>query len=398
MNKEIQQKIGEGKDIKKDKVSFEVLKKIDTSEEQDIILKIRMMRFLWYNNSIVAHNVKLYRYEQGIRRHDTYTDLDVMGISFNKLLEKDLKVCDCKSGRTTKTKERLFWISGVMQFIGAKKAYFVRDNMVENHYFDLSNKLNINLISNKQIEKLEELYSIDQQKFIGPFNPSKIVTAESTMLFLKKYYFSDYIYLRDLFWSDTSSEQIKKVLRIISIILKIKEPYDNVRDFLFLYSLSLLSIPLLDLTNKLLYVQPENQEEFIKNIIINENPYSRTKLVMYEKFYEFMTAEIKQRFNKKYPVSKEEFMSLYEPGYMKYLIDLIQRIHNYCKYASPLPQILQLAAYESVEKLTKISWDDIPSIKDLEKSKKIVEDLLTFFKRIEYLDNNNFEKYFNIFK
>ena len=216
--------------------------------------------------------------------------------------------------------------------------------------------------------------------------------------FLKKYYFSDYIYLRDLFWSDTSSEQIKKVLRIISIILKIKEPYDNVRDFLFLYSLSLLSIPLLDLTNKLLYVQPENQEEFIKNIIINENPYSRTKLVMYEKFYEFMTAEIKQRFNKKYPVSKEEFMSLYEPRYMKYLIDLIQRIHNYCKYASSLPQILQLAAYESVEKLTKISWDDIPSIKDLEKSKKIVEDLLTFFKRIEYLENNNFEKYFNIFK
>src|SRR6266851_7747524 len=135
------------------------------SAEQDVDLKLRTMRLFWSQGYFVRRNVPVV--ESATRPQ--FTDIDVLGIRLDEEFNASYVVCECKSGITDGTRERLFWLSGVMKYLGADKGLFIRSQMMPRKYSELADRLGIIAIPADQITELEKSYSIDSKRFVGPF-------------------------------------------------------------------------------------------------------------------------------------------------------------------------------------------------------------------------------------
>lgn len=359
-----------------------------TKDELDLELKIRMMRFLWSTGHFVRRNIPLIRYEFGKRTTQQYTDVDVLGIKFDFNLNPNITICDCKSGNSAKTSERIFWLSGVMKYFDADYGFFIRSNVIESRYIDLANKLEILPLSLTQISELEKSYRIDTNYYIGSFNINNIKTEDDKFRGLQSLESQVYDYIRIKYWTDPVSQQIASLM---SYALKIKKS-DMIREeeklFLQMHILSLLSISILNFSRMILVIPQKQREDQIKDRLSGGRfeSYERKKLL--ESFYDFMSHEIKLNYNQKYSVTKKEFLSQFYPPYTKHLVDLVQRICLNPKYAASIPQILDLLTYQVALINKGFDIKDIPNLSnnnDFYNFIKPTKDMITFGERSELL-------------
>ena len=327
-----------------------------TKEEQDLELKLRMMRFLWSTGHFVRRNVLLIRYEFGEKTSQQYTDIDVLGIKFDFDLNPHITICDCKSGRAS-TPNRIFWLSGVMKYFGANRGFFVRPEVMESKYVDLANKLEILPLSINQISELEESHKIDAKHYFGSFNIENIKIARDRFKKLRSLESKVYDYIRIGYWADPVSQQIVSLMSHASKVKESIQVDEKEKLFLQMYILSLLSLSILNFSRTILVIPKEHREKQIKERLLGGRfeSYERKKLL--ESFYDFMSEEIKLKYNQKYPVTKKDFLSHFYPPYTKYLVDLIQRICSNPRSAVSIPQILDLLTYEVVLNNRKLNFD-----------------------------------------
>ena len=355
-----------------------------TKNELDLELKIRMMRFLWSTGYFVRRNIPLIRYEFGKKTNQQYTDVDVLGIKFDFNLNPHITICDCKSGSSTKTSERIFWLSGVMKYFNADHGFFVRSNVMESRYIDLANKLEILPLSLNQISELEKSYRIDANYYLGSFDANNTKTEDNKFRGLESLESRVHDYIRIKYWTDPVYQQIESLM---SYALKIKKS-DMIKEeqklFLQMYILSLLSISILNFSRMAIAIPQKQREDQIKDRISGGRfeSYERKKLL--ESFYDFMSHEIKLKYNQNYSVTKKEFLSQFYPPYIRYLVDLVQRICLNPKYAVSIPQILDLLTYQVA--LTNKGFDikDIPNLSnnnDFYNFIKPAKDMITFGER-----------------
>lgn len=356
----------------------------ETDSEKDLELKLRLMRLFWFNGYFVRRNINLIRYESGMRT-DQYTDIDVVCIKYDHRFNKKIEICDCKSGATAKTAERIFWLSGVMKYFGANKGYFVRKNMMESKYIDLANKLEISPLSEKQLTKLEKLYNVDTKPFLGCFNNNKDLLMYETETFreLKEVLNPVYEYIHYQYWTDPVQQQI---ITLINCGIKINNSKlkDDSKLFLCMYCINLLTNSLLDFSQFLLQIPEEDHENKIKERILGGKLESYERLNLLTKFYNFMTKEIELRYKNKYPISKNEFLSNFYPPYLKYLIDLIQRISSNPIVSVSTPHLLDILTYEIIlneKELNKDSLAKIFEANNLHDLLKTTKDLIIFGER-----------------
>lgn len=332
-----------------------------TEQEQDLELKLRMMRFLWSSNHFVKRNVLLIRYEFGRKTTQQYTDIDVLGITFDFDLNPHVTICDCKSGRTS-TPNRIFWLSGVMKYFGANRGFFARSRVMESKYIDLANKLEIQPLSINQISELEESHKIDATHYFGSFNRDNFKREKEIFKKLRSSESQLYDYIRIGYWADPVSQQIVSLMSYASKIKEFTQVNEKEKLFLQMYVLTLLSISILKFSRTILIIPKEHREEQIKERLLGGRfeSYERRKLL--EGFYDFMREEIKLKYDRKYPITKKDFLSHFYPTYTKYLVDLIQRICLNPKSAVNIPQILDLITYEAVLNDKNLNREDIPNL------------------------------------
>lgn len=352
------------------------------------------MRLFWYNGFFVRRNINLVRYEAG-KKTDQYTDIDVVCIKYDQSFNKKIEICDCKSGTTAKTAERVFWLSGVMKYFGASKGYFVRSNMMESKYNELANKLEISPISEKQLISLEKLYHVNSKPFLGCFNNNKDFLMYETETFreLKKALYPVYEYITYKYWKDAVQQQI---ISLIDCGIQINDSKldDESKLFLCMYCTTLLTNSILEFSQYLLHIPEEEQENIIKEKILGGKLESHEKLNLLTKFYSFMKKEIELRYNSKYPISKSDFLSQFYPPYMKYLIDLIQRISSNPNVSISVPNLLDLITYELIlnkNDLNKKILVDIFEDNDMHDLLKMTKDIIIFAQRSGFFNDNQSE-------
>lgn len=359
-----------------------------TKNELDLELKIRMMRFLGSTGHFVRRNIPLIRYEFGKKTTQQYTDVDVLGIKFDFNLNPHITICDCKSGSSAKTSERIFWLSGVMKYFNADRGFFVRSNVIESRYIDLANKLEILPLSLTQISELEKSYKIDTNYYLGSFDINNIKTEDDKLrrLHALESQIYDYIYIK--YWTDPVSQQIESLM---SYALRIKRS-DMIKEeeklFLQMYIRSLLSVSILNFSRMVLVIPQKQREDQIRYRLSGGRfeSYERKKLL--ESFYDFMSREIKLKYNQKYSVTKKEFLSQFYPPYTKNLVDLVQHICLNPKYAVSIPQILDLLTYQVALINKGFDIKDIPNLSnsnDFYNFIKPTKDMITFGERSELL-------------
>lgn len=359
-------------------------------EELDLDLKLRMMRFLWYNGYYVKRNLDLVKYNSGYANggQRQYTDVDVFGLRIGEGFRQSITICDCKSGTSASTNERIFWLSGVMSYLDAERGFFVRSKLNERQYLEICEKLHITPLSESQLSHLENSYNIRSKPFIGSFN--KILAEKGHNIFdkIKEEIPMVHDYLRSKYWIDPLQNQITALVLAESKVDKLKSLEYEENLFLKLHILSLLSLSILRYSEPILVIAPDQKCNYIYETILGGKIESMERKKLLEKFYDFMHEEILKRYHNEYPISKSDFLSFAYPNYLKYLIDLIERI-CLCPLASMhAPRILDIIAYEHILNKKNVVKEQFDlDDEDFANALKLVDNFLKFGQRCGFLDS-----------
>jgi len=350
------------------------------SSELDTDLKLRMMRYFWSLGYFVRRNVPVV---ETTAAKSQYTDIDVLGVKLDQEFNSCYALCDCKSGITDGTRERLFWLSGVMKYFGANRGVFIRTQMIPKKYMDLAERLGIITIAADQIDELERSYSIDVHKFVGPFG-REYVKADTILNSLRQQDRGILEYLRTRYWGDPPYLQTFSLMNKCKDLLLIQNVDEDNRVFQVAYALSMLSLSVVRFARQVLFMPQTDREEVISlGLLGGRTDYLEKKELM-RNFYDFMATEIEKRYKSKYPVSQKAFTENLIPGYAKYLADLMFGICRQPQAALTLPRMIDLLAYESVLRDGSVSGKDVLGAEagvSLEDAVRIAKDFLTFAKR-----------------
>lgn len=361
------------------------------AEELDKALKIRTMRLLWTNGHFVRSNVPLYSIGG---KFNNITDVDVLGISFNRDFSLRTTICDCKSGVNVSTPERIFWTSGVIKYFNADRGFFVRSKVLESKYVDLADRLNLLPISEKQLSTLEDAYNISKDYFIGAFREENLHLEKNRFRSLKEADSRSYHYIKIKYWIDPPNTQIISLMAYVKRINNNDKISDNTKFFLCLYILSLLSVSLINFSRTILVIPPTEREAQIKERLMGGRTENYERKKTFENFYNFMVKEIEKKYNKKYPVTKIDFLSHFYPPYTKYIVDVVQRFCSNPIVSIGVPQVMDLLTYEVALQNKSFGIRDLTyhNIGDIHVFLKSVKDIITFGERTEILSKDDVKK------
>ena len=363
--------------------------------ELDLNLKLRMMRYLWYNGYFTRKDVNLLRYSFGKKTDQQYTDIDVLGLRIDRHFMQRLIICDCKSGARAKTAERIFWLSGVMKYLNADQGFFLRTKVTESRYLDLAERLEIVPLSTNQLLKLEKTYNIESKPYVASFNEDIIGKDEVIFNKIKDEGRLIYDYIAFRYWIDPIQQRITSLVQSEYKIDKLSTVNDKEKTFLQLYVLSLFSISVLKFSESVLIVSNNEKEDFMKENLLGGRMESTERKKLFRAFYDFMKNEIKERYNKRYPIPRIDFMSHFYPKYLKYLLDLIERICLKPTAAIQVPRLLDILAYEIVlnekgENIISQVFSHDNNFNLIETS-KLTRDFFTFGYRSGFISEERFD-------
>lgn len=132
--------------------------------ELDLRLKADSRRLFWGMGFSTKVDVPLRAYvpvpkagARGRSTHETFTDLDVLGIHISPDLRVQSAIADCKTTVRGST-ERMFWIRGVADFFNADDAYMVRSGDVTAASRQLAARLGVAVLTPPDLATLESHY------------------------------------------------------------------------------------------------------------------------------------------------------------------------------------------------------------------------------------------------
>lgn len=94
------------------------------------------------------------------------TDIDVLGIRFNELFQAQRIICDCKNKVKSKPYERIFWASGLGNFVGANEI-FVALPKTQNEIIEFAHSGGVRIITN---EFISNYFVETEAKGLSDFN------------------------------------------------------------------------------------------------------------------------------------------------------------------------------------------------------------------------------------
>lgn len=127
--------------------------------ELDLGLKVGARALLWSMGFSTRLDVVLRGYERADGRSvETFTDLDVLGVSVMPGYRLSTTIADCKTGKSDKPTARMFWLRGVADFFGADGAMLVREHDVLDSTRQLSEKLGITVLPSPDLVHMQTLH------------------------------------------------------------------------------------------------------------------------------------------------------------------------------------------------------------------------------------------------
>lgn len=356
-----------------------------TSEsEKDITLKLRTMRYLWNLGYFVRKNVAIIESQESGKQ---YTDIDVLATKVDDELDAEFMICDCKSGVQAKTRERLFWISGVMKFFGATQALFIRTKLFGGKYLELNKQLGIMPLSEDQLTELEKSYGIKNDWWYGPFAKEQI-DADKIFAVLREFSPETSDYLKSLYWQDSPPEQIATIIACCNRIKGLEQIDISAKHFLLTYALSFLTLSIIRFAKNVLPVPDAAKGETIEIELLGGRLEQEERKKLLRGFYDFMVKEIQERYKARYPITSSQFLESLIPLYSKHLIDLVIRLCRNPRNYVLLPRLFDTIAYETILGHRDLRVQDIvPSsfYFDASTLAKPMKDFLVFAERSDFL-------------
>lgn len=127
--------------------------------ELDLGLKVGTRRLFWDMGLSTRLDVELRGHKAASQRGgaQSFTDLDVLGISISPDVRMTTLIADCKTSKRDST-SRMFWVKGVAEFFGADHAYLVREHEVTDAARQLSARLGIGILTSPELARLQTIH------------------------------------------------------------------------------------------------------------------------------------------------------------------------------------------------------------------------------------------------
>lgn len=133
--------------------------------ELDLGLKVASRRMLWRMGYSTRIDVPLRAVgpsetSRGRSGVESFTDLDVLGVTLAPGAAVESAIVDCKTGGSSAI-SRMFWVRGVSDFFGANAAYMVREREISRGARQLANRLGITALVSEEVTMIENLHPSD---------------------------------------------------------------------------------------------------------------------------------------------------------------------------------------------------------------------------------------------
>lgn len=355
--------------------------------DQDLELKLDAMRYLWKMGYYVRYNINIFSLDNEVRRFNV-TDIDVLGVKFDESFNKQVIICDCRTG-TSANNERIMFIGGLMSFLNAISGIFVRDKIDEGKYSEIAKKLNIRILSGAQLKnQLSKLGFSNADYAIFRKDDSKYLQEKSS---IKRLFRHDYEYLTSRNWFDTPNQRILTLALICKEFTNSPQLGGKVqRDskmFWISYTLSQMVTAIIDFAKEVLFMKEEDMDLAIKQNLVGGRMLFQDKRILLGSIYDFVQKEIKEKYSRYYNVSKADFTDSIAPIYAKHLSDFIVRLCRDPTNAIKVPQLMDMFTFECFLHNTKIS-DHILEVEKVHGNNvlNLVKDFIIFASRSELID------------
>lgn len=124
-------------------------------------LEYRVARLFVFMGYFVRRGCPIYT----VANLDQATDLDAFAMKYTQPFRRESIVSECKSGDVGPL-DRIFWLSGVKKFVGAKDAFLVR-KVTKWNIKDFAKNTGVQIIDIDKIEELEGNYKIAANEWPG---------------------------------------------------------------------------------------------------------------------------------------------------------------------------------------------------------------------------------------
>ncbi|PZT54154.1 hypothetical protein DN757_19175 [Paenibacillus silvae] len=124
-------------------------------------LEYRVARMFMMQGYFVRRGINIYT----TGYIDTATDVDVLAIKYADSFGRIMVISECKSGES-KPLDRIFWLSGLKNYLNANRALLVRKPTRWN-IKDFAKETGVEVIDNDYIDKLEDILEIDKNEWLG---------------------------------------------------------------------------------------------------------------------------------------------------------------------------------------------------------------------------------------
>ncbi|HEV2990348.1 MAG TPA: hypothetical protein VG759_18060 [Candidatus Angelobacter sp.] len=124
-------------------------------------LEYRAARLFIFMGYFVRRGCPIYT----VANLDQATDLDVFALKYTQPFRRESIVSECKSGEVGPL-DRIFWLSGVKQFVAAKEALLVR-RATKWNIKDFAKNTGVQIVDVAKIEELETNYRIGANEWPG---------------------------------------------------------------------------------------------------------------------------------------------------------------------------------------------------------------------------------------
>lgn len=353
----------------------------DGLDDKDFELKLKIMQLFWKQGSFVRPNIKLYDYIGG-KRARSITDIDVIAIKPIHFQPHMISICSAKSGKES-DKAQMFWLSGVMHYFNADKAYYISSKANLKELLLLSDKLEITSIDNELLDSLNTNAG-ESEKQLSIFSVEGYKKVSEYFENLKNVNKYIYNYITEYYWIDRFHSQLLKSFFCAKDIDNLQMD-EETKLFFKYYCITLFSIPLITISNLLSTTHKENQKNELSTILMGGRIGEVEKRIVIRKYHQYIVNYIEKNYKEKYDFTEEEFTKYMTFIYLDELHDLINRLTSTPFEALNIPLLLDIITFEIIMQKKEYKLEDLnsylPSIKLDMKTLKLAKDVLNFFER-----------------
>ena len=342
----------------------------------DKLLEYRIQRLLFYRGFLPRRNltIRSYFYPESV----DVTDIDVLGIRFSDNFQPEVTICECKSGKSNGTVDRIIWINGLSHYLSANNCIIAKP-VINAKIKNFANELGVVPIDSNLLIEMEKNNEV-LNEWVGSFDYSYYDSR------LMKYYrlirtdpklSKVYWLLRSRFWFDNNTTRLKQSLTAFDILVKHKET--EVQRWLLYENCILLSISLIWLCHEIQSFTTTERSDFISDLLTTGLGSKEKAKKILDATYGVLATLMKEK-GVEVSIVDYENLRLQPPDYTNSLINLIERFNNRPKETVQIPRFLDLVCYDFLFKGIEIDEEKLKAFfpNNIDLIAKLAKNLVKF--------------------